>query len=544
MNQLHQKIAERFNIPYAGEDYVEDKFIPIACPVTEHTTGKKKAGLNFYTGVFNCFGCQKKMGFVKLAEILEIDIEPGIGESLEDMLEEIVPSKRITYPIKKQVAEYTKFLEEKQLSPEVISKWGGEMVVDKEDKLYGYLRFNLTPNGWTARRIIDSAKGLGDGERFYNKGSRTLLGFSNLKSFESILLTEGITDFLTLSEMGFENVVCPMGSEVSEAQAYLLRGKTVFILFDRDYAGYEGSIKAAETLKKFKATPIVLELPDIDGEKVDVNRLYCEDRPTLEVFLKTELNRYEQFDNTYLKKLKQGSQGLTFWRTGFPTLDKALTGGLATGVYGFTGNTGIGKSTLATTFLPTFIDQGANVLLCTYELSKRQMWARIASRQSKYSFVELEKEFHLLEDNIYQHTVLPLSNHLRIDNSPSIAQIEASIKKFDIIIIDYLQRMQPPFGVTDANSAVAKNSAEISRLMMQYEKTFILLSSMSEGGTMFKGSGDPRYTNVANFLLHKLSSNTMSLKIEKNTRGIEGETIFLEPNYGHQYIVEKDNVGE
>jgi 5S rRNA maturation endonuclease (ribonuclease M5)/archaellum biogenesis ATPase FlaH len=541
MNPLHLKIANFFNIPYAGEDYVEDRFIPIVCPVTEHSTGTKKAGLNFHSGVFSCFGCKKKMGFLKLATLLNIPLEPGQWDDIESMLEELVPSKRVTYPIKKHVEEYTRFLEEKQLDPEVISRWSGEMIVDKEDKMYGYLRFKLQGDAWCARKILPSAKGLGDGERFYNRGSRTLLGFENIKSFESLLLAEGITDFLTLSQMGFANVVCSMGSELSEAQAYLLRGKTVFVLYDRDFAGYEGSLQATERLRKFKGNGIILELPDIDGEKVDVNRLYCENKQLLEKFLRVETTKYQQFDTSYISRLKENKrESLHFWKTGLPTLDSILGGGLATGVYGFTGNTGIGKTTLATTFIPTFVEQKAKVLICTYEITKLQMWARLAARQSKYTFVELEREFHKLEDEVYQYTVLPISNHLRIDNSPSIAQIEASIKGFDIIIIDYLQRMQPPFGVTDNNQAVAKNSAEISRLMMQYEKTFILLSSMSEGGTMFKGSGDPRYTNVANFVLHKLGDKTMSLKIEKNTRGKEGETIFLEPNYPHQYILEKE----
>jgi len=541
MNKLKQAIAAHFNIPYAGDEFVEDKFISIKCPVTEHSTGTKKAGLNFHSGVFNCFGCKKRSSFANLAKKLGIEIPEGKWDDIEQLLESITPSVRPTYPIKKHVDVYSKFLIEKQLTPEIVSRWNGEMIVDKEDQMYGYLKFNLNGSGWCARRIIDSAKGLGDGERFYNRGTRTLLGFENVKSFETLLLAEGITDFLTLSLLGFENVVCSMGSELSEAQAYLLRNKTVFILYDRDYAGYSGAIQATERLKQFKAIPIVLELPDIDGEKVDVNRLYCENRPALESFLKVETTKYQQFDSEFVKNLKTNKkENLRFWKTGLPTLDSILNGGMTTGCYGFTGDTGIGKSTLATTFCPEFVSQGARVLLCTYELPKRQYWARLAARHSEKSFVELEKEFHLLEDEIYQYVTVPLSNHLRIDVFPSIAQIEASIKKFDIIIIDYLQRMLPPFGVTDANSAIAKNSAELSRLMVQYEKTFIILSSMSEGGTMFKGSGDPRYTNVANFILTKISGDAMSLHVSKNTRGKEGETIFLAPNYPHQYILETE----
>lgn len=544
MNTLKQAIAAHFNIPYAGDEFVEDRFIPIKCPVTEHSTGNKKAGLNFHSGVFNCFGCKKKSSFLNLAKKLNIDIPEGGWDNIEELLEEVVPSKRQTYPIKKHVDAYTKFLLEKQLTPEIVSRWGGETIVDKEDQLYGYLRFNLKgAGGWCARRIIDSAKGLGDGERFYNRGSRTLLGIDNIKSFESLILAEGITDFLSLSQMGYENVVCCMGSELSEAQAYYLRNKTVFILFDRDPAGFKGAIDAAKLLKQpeYNAVPIILELPEMDGDKVDVNRMYCEDRQTLVEFLKTQTTKYEKFDTNYVHDLKHNKgETLHFWKTGIKTLDKILNGGMATGVYGFTGETGIGKTTILTSFIPNFIRQRARVLVCTYEITKLQMWARLASRQSKYSFVELERQFSLLEDEIYEHVVVGLSNHLRIDSSPTIAQIEASIKNFDIIMIDYIQRMHPPFGVSDANAAVAKNSAEISRMMAKYEKTFIVLSSMSEGGTLFKGSGDPRYTNAANILLTKMGKDSMSAKIVKNTRGEEGETIYLQPNYPHQYVLEKD----
>lgn len=542
MSSLKQAIANYCQVNYQKE-FEEDKFIPVQCPL--HKGGKKNAGLNFQSGVFNCFRGCGSLSFLKLAEKLGIDYNNEEKDNeWEELLESIIPAKRRTFTAKKQVEELANFYEEKSLLPETIERWGGELILDKEDKLYGYLRFPLEGNAYCARKIIDKAVGLGKGERFYNKGTRTLLGLENLKSFESLILAEGITDFLTLYQMGYGNVVCCMGSKLSEEQAYLLRNKTVFIIFDRDFAGYSGALKAQVLLKQYHCNAIIIELPELNPVKTDINLFYKEDKERLRKFIVKETTRYNQFDNKYVEGLKNGSEPLKYYKTGLSELDRYLQGGYTTGVYTYSGDTGIGKSTIVSSQIPSLIEQGANVLWCTYELSKLQCWARIGSKVSDKTFVELEKSFDTIEPSVYENYILPISNHLRIDSLPTIQQIEASIRKFDIIIIDYLQRMVAPIGVNDSNQAVVKNNAEISRLMQDYGKTIILISSMSNDGSLIKGSGDPRYTSQASFLASKIGKDMMSLKIIKNTRGEEGHTIFLKSNYPHQSITQAENPGE
>ena len=541
MSSLHRAIADYCNVDYQ-EQFIEDEFIAIKCPI--HKGNKRNAGLNFHSSVFNCFGGCGSKSFKQLSEELDITVEQSDDNEWEELLESVVPAKRRTVTPKKQVEELASFYEEKNLLPETIERWKGELILDKTDKLYGYLKFPLEGKAYCARKIIDKVAGLGNGERFYNKGTRTLLGMENLKSFETLILAEGITDFLTLSQMGYENIICCMGSKLSEEQAYLLRNKTIFIIFDRDYAGYSGSLKAQSLLKQYHSNGIIIELPEIDPVKTDINLLYKSDKKRLETFLRKETTKYNQFDNKYIERLRNEKESLKYYQTGIDALDKTLNGGYTTGVYTYSGDTGIGKSTIVISQIPVLIEQGARVLLCTYELSKLQCWARIAAKISKYTFVELEKQFSDLEQPIYDNYLVPISNHLRIDSLPTIQQIEASIRKFDIIIIDYLQRMVAPVGVNDSNQSVVKNNAEISRLMQDYGKTIILLSSMSNDGSLIKGSGDPRYTSQASFLASKIGSNRMAVKIVKNTRGIEGNTIFLESNFPHQSITECDNPGE
>lgn len=531
-NAIHNAIASRFNLDVSNEDWQS-----ICCPL--HKEEKASAGINFGLSVFNCFGCKEKMKLYTLANRLELvtsEVEEFVDSNNLKELGYLKTTK--TVKIKEQVKELSDFYIEKGLLPETVEDWLGEYIYNPDDYHYGYLKFPLD-KGYVARKISPFVAG----ERFDNsKGSRTLFGKKNIYNNDQIVLVEGLTDFLTLHQMGYKNCVCSLGSQLSKEQAYLLRNKLVFIIYDKDFAGYEGAKQAQQTLKDYGSTGIIVELPDNGQDKNDINMMYVQDSSYLNQFLEKELTRHSTYDTNFLNLLSRKNGTAIRYRSNIVDFDTVLNGGFTNGVYGFVGEPGIGKSTLITTLVDTFIEQGARVLDCSYELSKEQKWARLASRHSKYSWVELEQDFSLVEPNVLKKLHY-ISSNLRIDVGTTIHDIKASVKNFDVVVVDYIQRMPAPFDGMDKRTSINTNSEILSDIMAKYNKTIILISSMprsqygSEQGTsLFKESGDIEYTAQGVFYMAKLGIDKIRIDVRKNTRGAVGSIIVCNSDWQHQRL--------
>jgi DNA primase len=106
----------------------------------------------------------------------------------------------------------------------------------------------------------------------YHKGE-LLYGLSWAKNAirreEGALVVEGYMDAVSLSAGGFENVVAPLGTSLTEAQARLLArySKRVLLLFDSDMAGLKATFRAGDVLLAAGLHPAVVTLPP--GEDPD-----------------------------------------------------------------------------------------------------------------------------------------------------------------------------------------------------------------------------------------------------------------------------------
>jgi energy-coupling factor transporter ATP-binding protein EcfA2 len=79
-------------------------------------------------------------------------------------------------------------------------------------------------------------------------------------------------------------------------------------------------------------------------------------------------------------------------RTGWPTLDQCLTGGLGGGEIGFIcGATGQGKSTVLVNFAAVALETHVSVIYITHELSEMDVMARIAARLLNFPEIEVRQ---------------------------------------------------------------------------------------------------------------------------------------------------------
>lgn len=538
--ELRSLIADHFKLV---ED--SDKWQAVNCPF--HSDKNKSAGITLEgKGAFNCFaqclGDESHMGLKRLADKLGLDsnnlngvvhtngsyivtknniFDVATGQVIDTSIK--VPIKVKEQPINQQVGEIVDFLEEKKLSMKTITDNRGYFCSDVTNEYYGYLVFVLHDGTKVGRRIIQN-EAL---PRFKNdEGIKSLLGAQNIKAGENIILCEGVSDYLTLWELGYRNIVCSMGSALSKQQAFYLRECTVFIIYDRDFSGYEGAKAAKKLLKEeYNANGIIIELPDIFGDsrvsKIDVSSAYIKADRGFYLWLLEKLARYEQTDVGYIQRIKERPK-LTYYPTGVGGIDLALNGGMTQGLYGFAGKPKEGKSTLLHTFARSFVRQSRRVLLYTYELSIDQVWARYASTYSRHSWVNIERDPSILEPHVLEILERD-SNYLKIASDPTQEEIIERSKRYDIVMFDYLQRM--PSTEKDPNTAIRVNNKMLSEMSMG-GKTVILVSSMArdvyeaEGKIgIFKGSGDIEYTMQAGVKISKVGSNRVHLDFVANTRG-------------------------
>ncbi len=90
-----------------------------------------------------------------------------------------------------------------------------------------------------------------------------------IRKEDRVLIVEGYFDALRLVEAGFEHVVAPMGTALTEAQAELLGRftKQVVLLYDADAPGQKATFRAADVLLAKGMEVRVVTLPD--GEDPD-----------------------------------------------------------------------------------------------------------------------------------------------------------------------------------------------------------------------------------------------------------------------------------
>lgn len=497
-----------------GLKYISKGNIAVRCVV--HNDTRLSGSVNFQKKVFHCFAGCGGFSFKGLLKKLNDNKSPEVKE-------EIVQQAKLVKPTKEN---FKQFISKRKISDKTLKELGAAPVFDANSDKYGYLVFPYSSNGgYVARSFCNHEL------RYVNSyGEKGLFGYK--KGMEEVFLVEGIFDLCAMHELGYKNVVCSLGSNLSKQQAYLLRKVTVYIMYDLDYSGWSGAIDAAKLLNEVGANPIIIELPE--GRGKDVNEMYINNKKGLQAFIAEAMAKYDVTDIPFVAKLFAGKdRPLTMFPTGVKPLDKLLNGGMMEGIHAITGIPATGKSALNLFLATRFVQAGANVLYATYEISTRQCWSRVASIFSKMTWADIEKYPERLE-KVTKQKMAELAKKLKIVAGWRATEIKRVSKNYDVIFVDYIQRM--PGISEDSLVNINLNLNILSDLTRDEAKIVMVVSSVPRAKYdqehslgAFKDSGNIEYQAQTATRLHKLTDDQIKYVVIKNTRGPVGE-VQLESN--------------
>jgi hypothetical protein len=317
---------------------------------------------------------------------------------------------------------------------------------------------------------------------------------------------------------------------LSDPKAYELRGRAVFVCFDDDYAGFKGALDAAEKLKEVKADPIIIEFPETLGH--DLNDALVNKREQLEQWFRERQLEYSRTDEVYVQELFADRQApLIVIPTGLTQWDEIMRGGLGPGAHVIMAEPKAGKSALANDIEVKAAElHGFRVLEASYELSKRQCWARKIAHHSGIPWADIEAhpEFVPQESREWARE---LSQKVRTVVGWTVGQIRYVADSYDLIVVDYLQRMPGPYGSTDLSVRmnVDYNISALSDLGRDLGKVVLVVSEVpkSEYGKKFtkgsaKESGAIEYRAASVTGLKRGQGDTkVWIDVVANTRGQE-----------------------
>lgn len=360
---------------------------------------------------------------------------------------------------------------------------------------------------------------------------------------DAFFIVEGALDALAIKACGYEAIAL-MGinnTDAEQAIADNAKGAAI-VLTDSDERGDQAR---ARILKLLRDRCRFATECRIDGHK-DASEWLAIDREALKSFLKavydSALAEYQEYkENVYSAALERfrvknpldiatslyvGEYYEKPTPTGIEALDRALGGGLKTGLYVMGAGSSIGKTTLALQACDNIAKSGRGVLFVTIEQSAAELTAKSLSRYiytlsdgteciSAARIMQGASALNLIEQqelaaacNAYGREVSPKLKILEGIKQPKVEDIKntaAYIADHEgqppVIVIDYLQLLAASSDRDTDKQATDRNVMELRQLSRDMKTPVFVISSLNRGGyhegvTMeaFKESGSIEYS--------------------------------------------------
>lgn len=236
--------------------------------------------------------------------------------------------------------------------------------------------------------------------------------------------------------------------------------------------------------------------------------------------------------------------------TGFPKVDKITKGFRNKNLIILAARPGVGKSALALILAYNFAKQGKKVAFYSLEMSKEEIYDRLMAHISGVNLSQIidrdfenSKHGQMAKSADVMHKLPLYLNDSGTQTVQSI-RIEAQIKKFDMVVIDYLQLLSVTEKTQNRNDEVGKMTRALKSMAMDLDIPVIALSQLNrskEGNDEYK---EPALTSLrdsgsieqdANIVMmlwkdsrpaESKSSQYVNFKVAKNRSGFTGGFVF------------------
>lgn len=528
----------------------------IPCPI--HGGRNDNFAVDLEKNIATCFSkCSRTWNAIDLTmEIHRIDFKEAVSLLESDFMKDDVNTSKTkrkasesvpapTNAIKKfnnlyKTLTHDDYFLNRGLSQEIIEKYGLGAVTEQTDlncieqdkyrkMLKMYYRYIIPISDSFLIARLDETKG--EGNRYFNIGQAELLNKNYIgdtsKTF--IFVTEGAIDALTIETLGYDAIALNSAANASllvkeiQLNEEKARQQQFILLADNDKAGKELEEKLQNSFKMMNMNIFVASL-DVDYK--DINELAAinpdEAENTLQTAIDDCINGHSAIHTlvdffTNIKKVDP------IQITEFPILNEVI-GGLRTGLYVVGAASSLGKTTFVQEIADDVASQGEHVLFFSLEMSKKELMAKSLVRtMGELKRVmktpgEITYTRDLLSGNIKNYDILTKAiGHYEktaqnlffyeamFDMNVKIIrqEIEKHIRLHNrkpLVIVDYLQILEPLSERMSEKQATDKNVTELKRITRDLDVPLIAISSFNRDGynkeasfSAFKESGSIEY---------------------------------------------------
>ncbi|MED2841482.1 DnaB-like helicase C-terminal domain-containing protein [Bacillus wiedmannii] len=386
-------------------------------------------------------------------------------------------------------------------------------------------------NRFFITRLDEDKTSSHDAPRYRNFGEVELLNSHYIKDEEIqfIFVVEGYFDALSIETLGCKSIALNSVSNASKLIKEIklneedARQKQFILVADNDEAGKELEEKLQDAFKKMNMS---LHTASIEGYK-DINEYLMVDREGTENFLEQQIDKCINGNSAFniLVDFFTEMKPVEPIKLHFPKLNDVL-GGLRTGLYVLGAISSLGKTTFVQEVVDKIAEQGEHVLFFSLEMGRKELVAKSLVRTM--GELKVEKKINgeitytrdLLSGNIKNQNILTLAigeyektaknlfiheGMFDIDVYMIRQEIEKHIRlhnKKPVIVVDYLQILQPVNDRMTEKQTVDKNITELKRITRDFDIPLIAVSSFNRGNynseasfSSFKESGSIEYSS-------------------------------------------------